>query len=171
MDVAYKPMPSAYSTLCDESTLYAAWNHIRTKGASGGIDGVTVDAFHEMRRKEIPRLAQELQGGTWKPQPYMEIAVPKTKHPDELRRLGMTSLRDKIVQQAIKTLIEPRLERIFRGCSYGYRPGKGAVKAIRRVLAECRKPQSQWVLRLDIDNFFDSIDHTILKTRLVAIGL
>lgn len=57
-------MSSAYTTLCDESTLYAAWNHIRTKGASGGIDGVTIDAFHEIRRKEIPRLAQELRDGT-----------------------------------------------------------------------------------------------------------
>lgn len=159
------------TTLCSEATLYDAWNHIRTKGAAGGIDGINIIAFHEARRKEIPRLAQELQNGTWKPQPYMEIAVPKTKHPDELRHLGMTSMRDKVVQQALKTLIEPRLERLFRSCSYGYRPGKGAVKAIRRVISECRKQQSQWVLRLDIDNFFDSIDHSILQNRLVAAGL
>lgn len=164
-------MQSVMDTLCSEATLYDAWNHIRTKGAAGGIDGVDIVAFHEARRKEIPRLAKELQDGSWKPHPYMEIAVPKAKHPDELRRLGMTALRDKVVQQAIKTLIEPRLERLFRNCSYGYRPGKGAVKAIHRVLAECRKPQSRWVLRLDIDNFFDSIDHTIMQNRLVAAGL
>lgn len=164
-------MPILFSSLCNESSLYAAWNHIRTKGASGGIDGIGVDAFHEARRKEIPRLARELHNGSWRPQPYLEIEVSKTKNPDEVRRLGMASMRDKVVQQAIKNIIEPRLERLFRTCSYGYRPGKGATKAIRRALAECRKSQFQWVLRLDIDNFFDTIDHTILLNRLSATGL
>lgn len=164
-------MSSLFHILCDEATLYAAWNLIRSKGASGGIDGIGIEAFNEARRKEIPRLAKELKDGTWRPQPYMEIEVAKTKHPDEMRRLGMTSMRDKVVQQAIKTLIEPRFERIFRPCSYGYRPGKGATKAIRRVLSECRKPQMQWVLRLDIDNFFDTIDHAILLCRLTATGI
>ncbi len=158
-------------TLCQEGTLYAAWNHIRSKGAVGGVDGVSIESFHKTRRTEIPRLANELRQGTWKPQPYMEIEVAKAKHPDEMRRLGMTAIRDKVVQQAIKQLIEPRLERLFRGCSYGFRPGKGAVKAIRRVLAECRKQQARWVLRLDIDNFFDNIDQTLLQQRLAASGL
>lgn len=157
--------------LCQEGTLYTAWSLIRSKGAAGGIDGVGIEAFHKARHSEIPRLAKELRQGTWKPQPYMEIEVAKAKHPDEMRRLGMTAMRDKVVQQAIKQLIEPRLERQFRSCSYGYRPGKGAVKAIRRVLAECRKQQAKWILRLDIDNFFDTIDHTILQQRLSATGL
>jgi CRISPR-associated endonuclease Cas1/group II intron reverse transcriptase/maturase len=100
----------------------------------------------------------------------MEIEVVKTKTPDEMRKLGMTAIRDKIVQHAIKSVIEPRYEKIFLGNSYGYRPGKGATKAIRRVLAECHRSQYKYILRLDIDNFFDTIDHEILQKRLIATG-
>lgn len=84
--------------------------------------------------------------------------------------MGMTAIRDKIVQLAIKTIIEPRYDRIFVGNSYGYRPGKGATKAIRRVLQECKNKKYKYVLRLDIDNFFDSIDHFLLRRKLVATG-
>ncbi len=115
--------------------------HGEGEGICWGIDGVSILEFEKEKRKEIPKLAEELKAGTWKPQPYMEIEVAKTKNPEEIRKLGMTAIRDKIVQHAIKAIIEPRYEKIFLGNSYGYRPGKGATKAIRRVLAECCKKQ------------------------------
>ena len=163
-------MPPQITSLCQEVRLYLAWNTVKAKGAGGGIDGVSVLEFEKEKRKQIPKLAEELRNGTWKPHPYLEIEVAKNKTPDEIRKLGMTSIRDKIVQHAIKSVIEPRLEKLFLGNSYGYRHGKGATKAIRRVLAECREPY-KYVLRLDIDNFFDTIDHQILQKRLVAVGL
>lgn len=163
-------MPAQFNALCQIPRLYLAWNMVKAKGSVGGIDGMTIIEFEQDKRKEIPKLAEELNTGTWKPQPYMEIEVAKTKNPDEIRKLGMTAIRDKIVQHAIKSIIEPRYEKIFLGCSYGYRPGKGATKAIRRVLAECCKKQYKYVLRLDIDNFFDTIDHEILQKRLIATG-
>lgn len=163
-------MPSQLNTLCQIPRLYLAWNTVKAKGSVGGIDGISILEFEKEKRKEIPKLAEELKAGTWKPQPYMEIEVAKTKNPDEIRKLGMTAIRDKIVQHAIKSVIEPRYEKIFLGNSYGYRPGKGATKAIRRVLAECHRPQYKYVLRLDIDNFFDTLDHEILQKRLIATG-
>jgi group II intron reverse transcriptase/maturase/CRISPR-associated endonuclease Cas1 len=143
---------------------------VKAKGSAGGIDGISIEAFEKDKRRQIPQLAEELKAGTWKPLPYLQIEVAKTKDPTERRKLGMTAIRDKIVQHAIKSIIEPRYEKIFLGNSYGYRPGKGATKAIRRVLAECSKKQYKYVLRLDIDNFFDTIDHEILKQRLIATG-
>lgn len=156
--------------LCQIPRLQLAWGTVKAKGSAGGIDGISILEFEKEKRKEIPKLAEELKAGTWKPQPYMEIEVAKNKNPDEIRKLGMTAIRDKIVQHAIKSIIEPRYEKIFLGNSYGYRPGKGATKAIRRVMAECHKPQYKFVLRLDIDNFFDTIDHEILQKRLIATG-
>ena len=163
-------MPTQFITLCKESTLNDAWKTVKSKGSAGGIDGVTIREFDEEKYKQIPELAHELKARTWKPYPYLEISIPKAKDPTERRKLGMIAIRDKIVQQAIRTIIEPRYERIFFSCSYGYRPGKGATKAIRRVLTECHKHQYNYVLRLDIDNFFDSIDHDILQKRLIATG-
>lgn len=164
-------MPAQLNMLCQIPRLHLAWNTVKAKGSAGGIDGMTIIEFEHDKRKEILKLAEELKAGTWKPQPYMEIEVAKTKNPDEIRKLGMTAIRDKIVQHAIKSIIEPRYEKIFLGNSYGYRPGKGATKAIRRVLAECHRPQYKYVLRLDIDNFFDTIDHDILQKRLIATGI
>lgn len=163
-------MPTQFNTLCQESTLYDAWNTVKSKGSAGGIDGVTIQEFDKIKRKQISLLAEELKKGTWKPYPYLEIEIPKTKDPTEKRKLGMIAIRDKIVQQAIRTIIEPRYDRIFVGNSYGYRPGKGATKAIKRVLAECKNKKYKYVLRLDIDNFFDTIDHFLLRRRLVGTG-
>lgn len=163
-------MPTQFAILCQETTLYNAWNIVKEKGAAGGIDGMTIQEFDKDKRRQIPKLAEELSNKTWKPYPYLEIEVAKDKSPEEKRKIGMTVIRDKIVQVAIKGIIEPRYDRIFVGNSYGYRPGKGATKAIRRVLAECKNKKYKYVLRLDIDNFFDSIDHFLLRRRLVGTG-
>ena len=163
-------MPTQFAILCQETSLYNAWNIVKEKGAMGGIDGVTIQEFEKDKRRQIPRLAEELTNKTWKPYPYLEIEIAKDKSPEEKRKLGMAAIRDKIVQLAIKAIIEPRYDRIFVGNSYGYRPGKGATKAIRRVLAECKNKKFKYVLRLDIDNFFDSIDHFLLRRRLVGTG-
>lgn len=164
-------MPYQFNLLCKERTLYTAWCSIKEKRSSGGIDGVSILEFDKERHIQISKLAEELRKGTWKPYPYLKIEIAKPDNKSEKRQLGMTAIRDKIVQHAIKNIIEPRYERIFLGNSYGYRPGKGATKAIRRVLAECKKEQYQYVLRLDIDNFFDSINHDILQKRLIATGI
>ena len=163
-------MPTQFHILCQESTLYEAWNTVKSKGSVGGIDGVTIQEFDKEKRKQISVLTEELKNGKWKPYPYLEIEIPKSKDPKEKRKLGMIAIRDKIVQQAIRSIIEPRYDRIFVGNSYGYRPGRGATRAIRRVLFECSKSQYHYVLRLDIDNFFDTIDHEILQKRLIATG-
>lgn len=163
-------MSSQFNTLCQESRLYLAWTLVRARGSAGGIDGVSIADFEKDRHKYISILADELKSGVWKPLPYIEMEMAKTKNPDEIRKIGLMSIRDKIVQHAIKSIIEPRYERLFLNSSYGYRPNKGPVKAIKRVLAECHKPQYSHVLRLDVDNFFDSINHEILQKRLIATG-
>jgi len=165
-------MPSVhFNTLCQPATLFTAWNTVKAKGAAGGVDGMTVEEFEKQKKTRIPKLAEEVKSGSWKPLPYLQIEVPKKKNTEEMRKLGMTAICDKIVQQAIKMLIEPRLEKQFKGNSYAFRPGKGATKAIRRVVAECAAKKYQYVLRLDIDDFFDNIDRTILQQRLTAIGI
>ena len=131
-------MAKQIDILCSEITLYNAWSVVKEKGSAGGIDGMTIQEFDKEKRKQIPMLAEELKNGTWKPYPYLEIEIPQSKDLTEKRKLGMIAIRDKIVQQGIRAIIEPRYDRIFVGNSYGYRPGKGATKAIRRVLSECK---------------------------------
>lgn len=164
-------MPTQFSILCNESTLYDAWNVIKQKGAIGGIDGVTIDDFNKEKVNQIRILKEELSNGAWKPQPYLQISIPKTKKPEEFRILGMAAIRDKIVQQAIRKIIEPRLERLFLDNSYAYRHKKGALKTIKYIVRQCGNKENQFALRLDVENFFDNIDHAILQQRLTAIGV
>ena len=163
-------MSNQFINLCSVQVLNKAWQIVKSKGAAGGIDGITIADFAKVKHREIQSLSQELKTGKWKPQPYLEIEVAKKKDPNEKRKLGMTSIRDKIVQHALKIIIEPRCEKLFVGNSYAYRPQKGALKAIRRTVSECHKAERQWALRIDIDNFFDRIDHEILQKRLLGIG-
>lgn len=85
-------MPAQLNALCQIPRLHLAWNTVKAKGSAGGIDGMTIIEFEHDKRKEILKLAEELKAGIWKPQPYMEIEVAKTKNPDEIRKLGPTWL-------------------------------------------------------------------------------
>ena len=157
-------MSALFNTLCTPETLLRAWKMVKFKKTAGGIDGVSVFSFEENLGKHINNLVDELKTKQWIPEPYLRIEIPKKDN--EKRKLGLLSVKDKIVQQAIKSLIEYRFEKLFLPNSYGYRHGKGATKAIRQTLDEFRKNKKAWVARLDIDNYFDTIDHEILFNRL-----
>lgn len=161
------PYQTMFQTLCSEKHLLHAWKEIKSKGSAGGIDGQTTEDFEKDLGNNILEIIDRLKSGKWSPMPYMQIEIPKKV--TEVRKLGLLSIKDKIVQQGIKLLIEPRMEKLFIGNSYGYRPNKGALKAIRRVLQERQNKNTPWVLRLDIDNYFDNIDHQILQARIKSI--
>lgn len=156
-----------YDRLCLESTLYEAWRMVKAKNSSGGIDGVSIASFDAQSDVYIAELIKELKTGKWTPQPYMGITIPKKTN--ERRKLGLLSVKDKIVQTAIKMLIEPLFEKVFVNNSYAYRPGKGHAKAIRRTVFECSNKKKVWVLRLDVDNFFDNIQHDKLIKSLHSV--
>ncbi len=157
-------MKTLFETLCTIDHLKEAWKIVFHKKSSGGIDKVTIADFASNAEQNITRLCKKLRTKEWKPQPYMSIMIPKKD--SSLRELGILSIEDKIVQQAIKMLIEPVLEKIFYTSSYAYRPGRGHLKAVRRTFHECHQQSNIWYLRLDIDNFFDNIDHNILFSLL-----
>ena len=164
-------MATQFNTLCQETTLYEAWNTVKSKGSAGGVDGVTIEEFNKEKITLIRKLREDLIAGEWKPQPYLQISIPKTKDPNEMRVLGMAAVRDKIVQQAIRKIIEPRFERLFLPNSFAYRPGKGALSTIKYIVKQCGNKEYLYALRLDVDNYFDGIDHLILQQRLTAIGV
>jgi group II intron reverse transcriptase/maturase/CRISPR-associated endonuclease Cas1 len=153
-----------FEKLCTEDALYEAWKVIKSKKAGGGIDGVTISLYEENIQENLKELLDELKSGTWEPEPYLSVSIPKKNN--EQRKLGLLSVKDKIVQHAIKSLIEPMLENMFVDQSYAYRPNKGHAKAIRRVQSECAKKKNKWVLRLDIDDYFDNICHNQLAAQL-----
>ena len=156
-----------FETLCSISHLRKAWEDIKAKKAGGGVDGETLTTFQINLLSNLEALSAELRSGRWKPYPYLRIEIPKKK--TEKRQIGMMAIRDKIVQQGIRLLIEPICEKVFYPCSFGYRPGKGAVAAIKKLRHLCIKEENRFVVRLDIDDFFNHVDHEILSKRLKGI--
>lgn len=157
-------MAVLFDKLCTDDCLFSAWKQVKAKKSAGGIDGFTVLSFEENLHKNLKQLQEELKSGHWNPEPYLRVEIPKNE--SEKRKLGLLSIKDKIVQQGIKTLIEPRFEKLFYNNSYGYRPEKGHAKAIRRTRSEMQKSNIKWLAKLDIDDYFDTIDHALLFSRI-----
>lgn len=156
-----------FDKLCKVETLLSAWKIVKQKGTSGGIDGKTIEDIDANIGNNIKEIQQELLSKKWNPEPYLRISIPKKN--SERRQLGLLSIKDKIVQQAIKILIEPRFERIFVSNSYGYRPDKGHARAIKFARYCLQNKRYPFVLKLDIDNYFDTINHEILFKRVQSV--
>lgn len=141
-------------------TLEAAWQAVQQSGKAGGIDRESVLSFAENAPDQLLRLQENLLAGAYVPEPYMEVRIPKDD--GEFRTLGLPTIRDKIVQYAAKQVLEPLLEPQFSNASYGYRPNKGPLKAIRRVRHLLGQEKKTWLAACDIDAYFDSIDRDLL---------
>lgn len=158
---------SLFMRIADASNLMAAWKSVLAKNSSGGADGVSLGEFGSKLSKNLSSLRQSLVGAKWCPHPYLKVVVPK--HDGSDRELGMMSVQDKVVQTAIKQIVEPVLERTFLSSSYAYRPGRGHVACVKRALHETRAHKDGFVVRCDIDNFFPSIDRELLMKRLEQV--
>lgn len=153
-----------YQKIYDTYALVEAWEKIRKKGSRGGIDDVGITDFQKNLDDNIKKLSDSLQDGSYVPEPYQEFKIDKGNN--EFRTLGLPTIRDKIVQQAVLAILEPILNPAFLDISYAYRPNKGPLRAVNRVKHIMANENRSWVLLCDIDNFFDTIDHSLLFEEL-----
>lgn len=155
-------MPELFDQLCEGSKLKAAWQRVLRKGSAGGVDGVQVQDLEKDIEKTLEHLVAELKSNRYVPVPYAKAAIPKLNEANEWRKLSMPAVVDKVVQHAFRDIVEPIFEKTFLDCSYAYRAGKGPGRAIRRLEHILRTNRILWVSTLDIDNFFDTLDHNLL---------
>jgi RNA-directed DNA polymerase len=144
--------------------LVAAFARVKRNGGSAGVDHQTVEAFEERRDDNLDRVALVLQQGLYRPQMIKRVWIPKPGK-KEKRPLGVPTVRDRVVQTALRNVIEPIFEQGFAEHSYGFRPGRGCKDALRQVDARL-KSGSTWVVDADIKSFFDTIDHDRLLELL-----
>jgi len=153
-----------YKEIYRIENLLSAWTKVKAKGSAGGIDKVTIETFEVDLDKNIKDLSEKLSSYHYIPEPYQEIRIPKDDN--EFRSLGLPTIKDKIVQQAVKDIIEPILNREFLDVSYAYRANKGPARAIGRVIHLITNEKREWVTLCDIDRYFDFIDHELLFSML-----
>lgn len=142
------------------ATLEAAWRTVRRNGGSAGSDHQSVKDFERGLEAEIARLSEELRRGTYRPRPIRRVYIDKPGS-REKRPLGIPCVRDRVVQAAVRLVIEPIFERVFASHSYGFRPGRGCKEALREV-DRLLKAGYTHVVDADLKAYFDSIPHSPL---------
>ena len=140
-----------------ERTLRAAYALVAANQGAPGVDGVTVEAFGERLEEEISRLLASWKADTFRPQAIRRKWIPKPGS-DERRPLGIPTVRDRVVQAALRLVLEPIFEMDFHASSHGFRPGSKAQDALSAVVAGL-KDGNVWVVDADLKRYFDTIPH------------
>jgi RNA-directed DNA polymerase len=156
--------PSVMREVLEPENLKAALARVQANKGKPGIDGMTVEQLPGYLRVHWPRIKQQLLAGTYKPQPVKRVEIPK---PDGgVRKLGIPTVVDRFIQQAVRQILSRRWDSTFSQSSYGFRPGRSAhqaVEAAQRHIAEgCR-----WVVDIDLEKFFDRVNHDRLMGRIM----
>ena len=147
-----------------ERNLHAAATKVIANGGAAGVDHVGVEQFEHDLAANLARLSAELRAGQYRPQPVRRVNIPKPGS-RETRPLGIPTVRDRVVQGAVRHVIEPIFEREFAEHSYGFRPQRGCKDALRRV-HELLKQGDVFVVDADLKSYFDTIPHGPLLQRL-----
>jgi RNA-directed DNA polymerase len=155
---------SLFDKVHDRKTLLAAYNRVATNNGAAGVDNVSVKRFGSNLECELNKLHEELRLRNYNPRPVKRVQIPKPGK-KETRPLGIPTVRDRVVQTALRMVIEPIFEAEFAEHSYGFRPGKGCKDALGRV-CELLKSDHNFVVDADIKSYFDSIPHDRLMARL-----
>jgi RNA-directed DNA polymerase len=147
-----------------ERNLRASCGKVAANGGAPGVDHVTVEEFERDLDANVAKLMAGLREGSYEPQAIRRVHIPKPGS-SEQRPLGIPTVRDRVVQGAIRHVIEPIFEKEFATHSYGFRPGRGCKDALRRV-DELMKNGYVYVVDADLKSYFDTIPHERLMSRL-----
>lgn len=153
---------SLVDKLTRPSTLEAAWRKVARNKGSAGVDGQSIERFALGEVRYLVELRSSLEDGSYRPQPVKRVEIPKGD--GKTRPLGIPAVKDRVVQTALKMVIEPVFEVQFRPCSYGFRPGRHCKRALREV-DRLVKGGFTWVVDADLASYFDTIPHD----RLMAL--
>jgi RNA-directed DNA polymerase len=150
--------------VCERRNLQAALKRVRQNAGSPGLDGMTVEELPNHLRVHWVRLREELLAGRYQPQPVKRVAIPKPGGGE--RELGIPTVFDRFIQQALLQVLQPLFDPTFSDASYGFRPGRSAHDAVRRAQTYVQEGRS-FVVDIDLEKFFDRVNHDILMGRLV----
>lgn len=154
---------SLMEVVCERENLKKALRRVKANKGSPGVDGMTVEQLPDYLRAHWPQHRDELLQGLYAPSPVRRVEIPK---PDGgVRKLGVPSALDRLVQQAVLQVWQPIFDPTFSDHSYGFRPGRSAHQAVAAAQGHLASGY-RWVVDLDIEKFFDRVNHDLLMGRL-----
>ena len=151
--------------ICQRENLERAWKRVRENKGSPGVDGMTIDDSVAYLREHWPTIREQLLAGTYTPQPVKRVEIPK---PDGgVRKLGVPCVVDRLIQQAVLQVLQPRWDPTFSEHSYGFRPGRSAQQAVAQAQQYVAEGY-HYVVDIDLEKFFDRVNHDLLMARVAA---
>lgn len=152
------------SKILDRINLNFAWKRVEQNGGAAGIDGMEIADFRAFLAEHWETIRRKLLDGNYSPSPVRRVEIPKldgTKRP-----LGIPTVLDRVIQQAIAQVLSPICEPEFSDHSFGFRPARSAHGAIQSVQQKSKTERRKWVVDCDLKAFFDTVNHDVLMTRL-----
>jgi len=149
--------------VCERENLKEALRQVKANKGSSGVDGMTVVALSAYLRQHWPAIREQLLNGTYEPKPVRRVVIPK---PDGgVRKLGIPTVLDRFIQQAVMQVLQRRWDRTFSDHSYGFRPRRSAHQAVAQAQQYIAEGYG-WVVDLDLEKFFDRVNHDKLMGRI-----
>jgi RNA-directed DNA polymerase len=149
--------------VCERENLKEALRRVKANKGSPGVDGMTVDAMTDYLKQHWPAIREQLLNGTYAPQPVRRVEIPK---PDGgVRKLGIPSVLDRLIQQAVMQVLQRQWDRTFSDHSYGFRPGRSAHQAVAQAQQYIAEGYG-WCVDLDLEKFFDRVNHDKLMGQI-----
>lgn len=149
--------------VCQRGNLVRAWKRVQGNGGSPGIDGMRVEELTDYLREHWGRIREQLQRGTYKPQPVKRVEIPKPS--GGKRKLGIPTVVDRFIQQAVMQVLQEEWDRTFSEHSYGFRPGRTAHQAVAKAQGYIAEGY-YWVVDIDLEKFFDQVNHDKLMGQI-----
>lgn len=147
----------------DGENMRRAWKKVKSNKGAAGVDGRSIETTFHHLREHWPQIRRKILEGTYRPQPVLRVTIPKAGGGE--RKLGIPTVLDRLVQQAISQILSPYFEPQFSENSYGFRAGRNAHQAVRKAKLY-QKEEKRWVVDMDLKQFFDEVDHDILMSRI-----
>jgi group II intron reverse transcriptase/maturase len=155
--------PGLLTAVLARENMQQAWKRVRANKGAAGVDGLGIDETAERLKWEWPAVREQLLRGTYRPRPVRRVTIPK---PDGgQRELGIPTVTDRLIQQALLQVLQPQLDPTFSQHSYGFRPGRSAHQAVYAAQAHVESGR-RVVVDVDLETFFDRVHHDILIDRL-----
>lgn len=163
LESAVKDGTDLLEVILHRNNLNAAWKKVKDNKGAAGIDGMNVDEMLPYLKAHRDELLESIRGGWYKPKPVRRVEIPK---PDGgARQLGIPTVIDRMIQQAIAQVLEPIFEKTFSGSSYGFRTGRNAHQAIKKA-KEYYDEGYTHVVDIDLAKYFDTVNHDLLMGML-----
>jgi RNA-directed DNA polymerase len=149
--------------ICDRGNLWKALTQVRSNKGSAGVDGMTVQQLPDYLRGHWPTIREQLRQGTYEPQPVKRVEIPKAD--GGMRKLGIPTVLDRFIQQAVLQVLQAQWDPTFSEHSYGFRPGRSAHQAVARAQQYIVEGH-RFVVDLDLEKFFDRVNHDRLMAAI-----